>query len=98
MPASVTNVQIRGSIMFTGHWVEMGFQITPADFDSLLRSGGFSPADLGSVPSNWFKAELSQFPVAEFYRKRGGEFDDLRPVFIMATTNHQQVFVRYFRG
>ena len=97
-PASVSDLHLRGSMMFTGDWVEMSFQIAPTDFADVIERGAFSPVDAARIPENWFKEEKGRFPAAEFYQKRGAAFNDFRTLFIMATTNHQQVFVRYFRG
>jgi hypothetical protein len=98
VPSSVTNLVTSGSIMFTGHSVTIYCKLAPNDFESLLKTGNFTPVESSQIPTNWIETQLEGIPASEFYQKHGGEFDDRRKVYLLATTNHDRIYVRYWRG
>jgi hypothetical protein len=95
IPTSVTNITATGSIMFTGHLVNLSCEIAPADFKLVLTRGNFVPVE--RVEDRWFEQQLAGISAPEFYERRGGDFDNLRSVVMLTSTNHQQLFIRYFR-
>lgn len=97
MPSSVTNIKARGCLRFTGHSVEMDCEIAPGDFSLLLKRGNFVPVEEGSVQEEWFMQQRASIPTPEFYERRGGDFDKLRTVFLLTSTNHERLFIHYFR-
>jgi len=97
MPSSIANIKARGSLSLTGHLVEMDCDIAPSDFSLLLKRGNFIPVEEGSVQEDWFKQQRTSIPTPEFYERRGGDFDKLRTVFLLTSTNHERLFIQYFR-
>jgi hypothetical protein len=97
MPASVTNLQARGTIGFTGQWVEMTCEIAPRDFEGVLTNGHFVPVTSSRLPTDWFHAQRDLHAAAEGYQKQGGQFDGAKSVYLMTTAKHDQLFIRYLR-
>jgi hypothetical protein len=97
MPSSITNIQARGYLRLTGHLVEMNCKIAPGDFGLLLERGNFVSIDGGSVQEDWFKQQRASVSTPEFYERHGGDFDALRTVFLLTSTNHERLFILYFR-
>ncbi len=95
IPRSVTNITATGSILFTGHLVDLICEIQPADFKILLERGSFVPIE--RVEDRWFEQQLAGISAPEYYKRRGGDFDNLRSVVMLTSTNHQRFFIRYFR-
>jgi hypothetical protein len=95
MPASVTNIRATGSIMFTGHSVDLSCEIKPTDFKLVLTRGNFAPIE--RAQDGWFERQLSSISAPEFYQRRGGEFEDIRTVVLLTSTNHDRFFIKYFR-
>jgi hypothetical protein len=97
MPSSITNIKARGYLGLTGHLVEIDCEIAPGDFSLLLKRGNFVPIEEGSVQEDWFKRRRASIPTPEFYVRHGGDFDTLRSVFLLTSTNHERLFIQYFR-
>ena len=97
MPSSVTNIKACGYLQLTGHLVEMECEIAPGDFAILLKRGNFAPIDGGGVQEDFFTKQRASIPTPEFYVRRGGDFDTLRSVFLLTSTNHERLFIQYFR-
>ena len=75
----------------------MEFDIAPGDFSLLLKRGNFTPVAGSSVQEDFFKLQRASIPRPEFYVRRGGDFDTLRSVFLLTSTNHNRLFIQYFR-
>jgi hypothetical protein len=97
VPSSITNIKARGYLMHNGHVVEMDCEIAPGDFSLLLKRGNFVPIEGGSVQDDWFKQQRASIPTPEFYVRQGGDFDTIRSVFLLTSTNHERLFIQYFR-
>jgi hypothetical protein len=95
IPSSVTNIKATGSLMFTGHEVELECDIVPSDFELVLARGNFVAIE--RVQEGWFKQPLSNISAPEFYRRRGGDFDSGRTVVLLTSTNHDRLFIKYVR-
>jgi hypothetical protein len=99
IPGSVTNIKATGRLMFAGHGVVLNCDIAPSEFNLVLTRGNF--VRTGSAPEGWFGPALSSISSPEFYQRRGGEFGDfsdgLRAVFLLTSTNHDRLLIRYSR-
>lgn len=98
MPSSITNIEARGYLRFGGHVVEMDCEIAPGDFSLLLKRGNFVSIEEGSIQEDWFQPQQrASIPNPEFYARRGGDFDKIRSVVLLTSTNHERLFIKYFR-
>src|SRR5262249_22633256 len=98
MLVSVTNLVARGTLMFTGDWVEVEVDLAAVDFVFLLKNGNFLHIDERFGHAEWFKTVNGHIEAHEFYQKQGEGFDTLRTVVMLTATNHNRVFIRYFRA
>lgn len=95
MPESARNIQASGDFSIGGDSVQMECRIAPADFETVIKRGGFVRISTDSA-KNPFGALPASVPDAEIYKGHGGRDEGWRVVFLMAPASHDQLYISHF--
>ena len=98
MPPSIQNLQAHGGFALAGSSVTIKCAIAPADFDFLVKQGGFVLMPDPGVAIN----QQHYFPESTFYRKRTATFttedDGFEGVTPEVSKEHDRIILHYWHS
>jgi hypothetical protein len=94
-PESVRDIRATGDFSVGGDSVQMECQISPADFETVIKRAGFFRISLDS-PDNPFGPLPARVANAEVYRSSRAGAEGRREVYLMTPPSHDRIYVSHF--